>query len=163
MSEPRDCCNPQPSPRRKAACPQCGAKGKPVPTETPSHLLRPEARQRLGGMTFLFCETPTCPVAYFSEGTDDRFDKSDLVVRVGLKETDPPRLVCYCFGHTMEEIEAEVRRTGTSAVVEDVRRKIKEGLCECEIRNPKGSCCLGELLDVVRAARDGRGRHATNF
>ena len=45
------------------------------------------------------------------------FTKADLTVRVGIKETAAPRHICYCFNHTVEEIEEEVHLTGKTTVL----------------------------------------------
>jgi hypothetical protein len=37
-----------------------------------------------------------------------------------------------------------------STVVADVTTGIKAGQCACEIRNPQGSCCLGNVRKVVK-------------
>ena len=91
-------------------------------------------------------------VVYFAEdGTTLR--RSDLVVRVGEKEPDPPRTVCYCFGHTRESIRDEVVQTGDSGVVEAVTAKVRAKECSCETMNPKGTCCLADLRKAVEEAR----------
>lgn len=50
--------------------------------------------------------------------------KADLNVRVGIKETAPPRQVCYYFNHTMEEIEEQVRLTAKTTVLDDIKKRI---------------------------------------
>ncbi|MDA1193214.1 MAG: hypothetical protein O3A46_16180 [Candidatus Poribacteria bacterium] len=71
-------------------------------------------------------------------------------MRIGAKEKQAPRLICYCFGHTEEEIEAEYRVHGKTTIPDRIRTEIASGTCECEFRNPTGKCCLG---DVALAAR----------
>jgi hypothetical protein len=77
------------------------------------------------------------------------FVKSDLAVRFGLKEDEPPRLACYCFGHTVEDIYDEIRRTGRSTVVERIKVQMRELGCRCERTNPLGTCCLESVQDAV--------------
>ena len=62
------------------------------------------------------------------------------------------RLVCYCFGHTVESIREEIDRTGQSTVLPTVAARVKAGDCRCELLNPDGTCCLGELNRVVKEA-----------
>lgn len=76
--------------------------------------------------------------------------KRDLQVRVGVKEADAPRPVCYCFGHTVESICEEIERTGKSTVVANITAKVKAGECRCSTMNPKGTCCLGDVNQVVK-------------
>ncbi len=44
------------------------------------------------------------------------------------------------------------RSTGKSTVAERITTEVKAGHCACEVKNPSGKCCLG---DVTRAANDG--------
>jgi hypothetical protein len=63
-----------------------------------------------------------------------------------------PRIVCWCFGHSHESIADEIRLTGRSSVVERIKTEIKAGRCECKTKNPKGTCCLGDVAEVVKKA-----------
>lgn len=99
---------------RKMFCPSCGKKGRLVKPVTVESLLTEEARTRAGRTEgFRFCAEPSCDVAYFHPESGDRFLRADVKVRIGQKETSPPRPICYCFDHTVEEIENEVAQTGT--------------------------------------------------
>lgn len=147
---------------RKALCPACGRKGKTVKPVTIGSLLTPEALARAGRPDgFRFCAEPACDTAYYRPETDDRIRRSDVKVRIGRKETSPPRRVCYCFGHTIEEIEEEVAKTGTSRVPDDIAGKCRQGLDRCEETNPQGSCCLGDVRRAVEAARTRSGGTAS--
>lgn len=135
-----------------AKCPACRALGKPVKRITLGALLKPESRPRIPLQEeFCFCRTPTCAVVYFRPG-EVLFRKEDLAVKIGLKEsTDPSAPVCYCFGWTPEKIRAEVQATGKSTVVDQIKAQLKAGNCYCEVTNPQGSCCLGNVGTVVKA------------
>src|SRR3989338_4491592 len=52
-----------------------------------------------------------------------------------------PPPVCYCFNHTVEEIEAGVVRTGTSGIPDEITENCRKGLDRCEETNPPGPCC----------------------
>ncbi len=133
-------------------CPDTKSSGRPVKPITVLSLVRPERRAAVAEHAWSYCGDPTCDVVYFAEdGTTLR--KSDLVVRVGEKEPDPPRTVCYCFGHTRESIRDEVLQTGTSGVIEAVTAKVRAKECSCETMNPKGTCCLADLRKAVEEAR----------
>ena len=133
-----------------AVCPVCGKKGNSVERITLEHLLTPEAGTRLkDGGAYRFCETPTCDVVYFSSDGTSLFRKPDITVRVGLKETDDPIPVCYCFGYTERMITEEIRATGRTTIPDQIRAEVKAGNCRCEITNPKGSCCLGDVSRAV--------------
>jgi hypothetical protein len=81
-----------------------------------------------------------------------RFRREDLVVRVGAKETTDPIPICYCFGFTRQDIWDEIGSTEKSTVAERIMAEVEAGHCACEVKNPSGKCCLG---DVTRAAKDG--------
>ncbi len=138
------------SPDAGRSCPGCGGGGSRVGRVTLEALLKPAAAGRLTDERFRFCDSLGCEVVYFGDlGTV--FSKDDLAVRVGVKEQSAPRPVCYCFDHTIEEINNEVAETGRCTVLDDIRTRMKDG-CRCETKNPKGSCCLGTVERYVRIA-----------
>ena len=137
-----------------AKCPACGALGKPVQRLTLGALLKPEHRPQIPPQQeFCFCRTPTCDVVYFRPG-ETLFRKDDLVVRVGLKEPGEPTVpVCYCFGWTPQQIRAEIEAVGKSATIDQIKAQVKAGNCYCEVTNPQGSCCLGNVANAVQEAK----------
>jgi hypothetical protein len=132
-----------------SACPVCHAKGKPVGLLTVRSLVKRGHQSQIGAISYLFCETSTCPVVYF-DGEGNHFDKSHLRVRVGLKETEDPIPVCYCFDFTERKILDEIAATGQSTVMDYITKKVQAGECACEIKNPSGCCCLGNVNKVVK-------------
>lgn len=166
-----NCCTDRPeSAQARSAknCPECGAVGKPVKTITLKHMVKPHFLAAVDKPGFLFCATPGCDVVYF-HSEDKEIRKEDIRVRVGLKETDDPVPLCYCFGFTQAMIAREIRETGDFTLPQRISAEIKAGNCACEVRNPQGSCCLGNIAasvkrlsasptDPVRAAIPDRGR-----
>ena len=71
---------------------------------------------------------------------------------------DDDVLVCYCFRHTVGGIRAEMAATGSSTVIERITASIQAGQCACDIRNPQGECCLGNVREVVRRVKAELGR-----
>ena len=137
-----------------AKCPACGALGKPVQRLTLGALLKPEHRPQIPPQQeFCFCRTPTCDVVYFRPG-EPLFRKDDLAVPVGLKEpSNPTAPVCYCFGWTLQKIRAEIEATGQSTAIDQIKAQVKAGNCYCEVTNPQGSCCLGNVANAVQEAK----------
>ena len=131
-------------------CPTCGSRGQKVKPITLQSLLTPDAIGRISESPYRFCDARDCPTVYFGED-GATFAKSDLTVRVGVKETDAPRPVCYCFDHTIESINAEVKETGQSTVLDDIKTQMGTA-CWCETKSPKGSCCLGTVGKYVKLA-----------
>jgi hypothetical protein len=132
-------------------CPVNGARSKQVDMVTVKSLAR---RLPLGmpNTQYYFCDSSECEVVYFPLDTQaPLFRRGDLMVRVGAKETEDPIPVCYCFGFTRSDVENEVAETGSSTIAEQIKTEVKAGNCACEMKNPSGKCCLG---DVTRAAED---------
>ena len=111
-------------------------------------MLTTSALARYEHEAYRFCPDARCPVAYFSErGTI--FTTSDVRERTWHKETPGHRTVCYCFGENEADIAAEIERQGRSDAVHRVRANIAAGRCACEIRNPRGACCLADVIAAV--------------
>ncbi|MBI4576114.1 MAG: cation transporter [Planctomycetes bacterium] len=122
-----------------------------MPDVTLRSLVRDDRLGEIEGGEWFYCDLRDCEVVYFA--ADGRMLHRDAMkVRVGAKEQNPPRTVCYCFGHTVEGIRDEIERTGQSTVVASITAKVQAGECRCETLNPKGSCCLGDVHRAVREA-----------
>ena len=134
----------------REACPTCGRHGRKVKRVTLESLLGEDRRADIADGQYYVCETRDCPTVYFGAPESAVFEERDLTVRFGLKETDSPRPVCYCFDHTVEDIEDEIRRTGDSTVIDRIKADMQGPGCRCEYTNPLGRCCL----DTVQAAVD---------
>ena len=133
-------------------CPACGQKGKRVDTLTVKAMLR-ISLHNVRSSGYLFCPSRSCPVVYFSRDGAQTLTEADLRERVHQKHPqDDDVYVCYCFRHTPASIRAELNESGRSSVVETVTQGTQSGQCACEIRNPQGSCCLGNLRAAVKHA-----------
>jgi hypothetical protein len=133
------------------ACPVCGNRSRQVGAITVRSLVR---RLPFGmpSAQYYFCLARTCRVVYFSPTSGaPTFREDDLLVRLGQKD-EQSGLVCYCFGLTRNDITEEVQQTGKSIVTERVKAEIRAGHCACELKNPSGKCCLGDLTRVVQEA-----------
>lgn len=49
-----------------------------------------------------------------------------------------PTRICWCFGHTDEDIRADALRHGRSVILEDILKARSDGLCRCRETNPSG-------------------------
>ncbi len=135
-------------------CPTCGAKGRPISQLTVDSLALDVVLDRLQNRQgFGYCPTATCPVAWFQPETGESVDKSDLKVRIGMKEVSAPRPICYCFSHDASEFTEAIRKKGQSDLPAEIAAKCKQGLDRCEETNPQGSCCLGNVNHVIKTAR----------
>lgn len=130
-------------------CPRCGARGKKVALETVKAMLSVSLRALDSSTRYHFCRTAVCEVVYFA--AQALFTTDEVRVPVHQKHPESSDVpVCYCFTHTPASIRAEWRSIAMSTVVADVTTGIKAGQCACEIRNPQGSCCLGNVRKVVK-------------
>jgi hypothetical protein len=135
-------------------CPECGALAKRVSPE-PARFYTQEPNRVTEPFYFL-CETRECETVYF-DLKRRRITRNELTVRVGAKEEQAPRLICYCFGHTEEAMEAEFRVHAKTTIPDRIRAEIAAGTCECEFRNPAGRCCLGEVAKTMNRLRRADG------
>ena len=131
-------------------CPECGRKGQSVPTETVRHIVKATLIRQIGNQVYKFCRTPTCSIVYYVPNGGPSYKKGDLRVRVGLKETEDPVWVCYCFDISEKQIQEEMEPAGQSTASRRIRKEVEAGNCECEIKNPSGRCCLGEVRAVEK-------------
>jgi len=141
---------PKPN-RAKNICPECGQKGKPVDTATVKSQLSVSLRQ-VKEIPYLFCRTRTCPVVFFSGDGGQTFTTKQVRERVYQKEPDAEDVfVCYCFRHTVGEVQMTSPEERL-AILDNINTGIKAGQCACDWRNPQGSCCLGNVREVIKQA-----------
>ncbi len=136
-------------------CKNCGGQSRPVSRKTVILMLKPELLEQAITGTYTFCSARDCPVVYFEEQRTRVFTCDDLRGPVGAKVSEDPIPLCYCFGFNESHVRAEIYRTGTTSIPETIARLIREGLCDCEARNPSGVCCLGEVNKAARRFTEG--------
>lgn len=135
--------------RAANACPECGQIGKPVQGQTVKALLAVSLREMHDG-DYLFCRTPACPVVYFTADGMQTFTTEQVREHIYQKEPDTDTVfVCYCFRHTVGEIRS-MHRTNRAALLHDIDAGIQAGQCACDLRNPQGSCCLGNARGLIK-------------
>lgn len=137
-------------PRRTVrACPACGGMGKPVQGQTVKALLSVSLRE-VRDVQYLFCKTADCPVVYFSADDEQIFRVDQVRERVYQKEPDSDEvLICYCFRHKAGEVRAASPES-RAAILDDINAGIDAGQCACDLRNPQGSCCLGNVRGLIK-------------
>jgi hypothetical protein len=144
-----DCCAPSNDTRvAKTECPSCDEKGKNVQLITLKSLLRASALKSMKPENFyVFCSNPTCSTVYFSGDHSQTFAESDLKVPVYQKNLSMDVPVCYCFDWTRECL----LQTGSidQQPADQIKAHIHAGRCGCEVNNPQGACCLGNVNAFV--------------
>jgi hypothetical protein len=133
----------------KSSCPECGKSGKPIQEQTVKSLLSVSLRQRQV-VKYFFCRTQTCPVVYFSSDGEQTFRVEQVRERVYQKEPEAEDVfLCYCFRHTVGKLRAALSKDRI-AIVDDINTGINAGQCACDLRNPQGSCCLGNVRNLIK-------------
>lgn len=142
-----DCCASTTAGR---SCPVSNTLTMPVGIVTvQQHALLPE----LPETSFGFCDVPTCSVVYVG-GDGTLIDKAHVRIRVGVKETEEPIPVCYCFELTAAQIAEDVREHGRSTIRDYIQEQVRAGRCRCEMTNPSGRCCLGNVGRVLSSVTE---------
>ncbi len=131
-------------------CGQCGEVGRIVARQTVVHHVKSKKLAEIKSDEYKFCPSEKCPTVYYSV-SGEVFIVDDVRELVTSKSSGDNRPLCYCFGFTEGFVREEVERTGASSVPAQVTLFIKEKLCVCEIRNPAGACCLGEINRTVKS------------
>jgi len=146
------CCSVAPAVPGGSSCPASGFQGKPVDWTTVAALAKGRVPLK---QEFRLCRDAECEVVYYdSKGTV--LSASELNVQPGFKNGSSG-LVCYCFLHTKADIERQLDGTGKTNLFESIKSEVKAGNCACEVRNPSGKCCLGEVQQTIRSLEKGMG------
>jgi hypothetical protein len=133
-------------------CPVCDGRARPVAPITVAQLVE---RPLAAAEGFVFCVNPDCDVVYANGSTGEWLRTDAVVVPVFQKSTDPRRLVCYCFGHRVDDVAEDARLHGRSSIADAITLACRRGLDRCEETNPQGTCCLGNVRAVASQARAG--------
>lgn len=135
--------------RQVNTCPECGKIGKPVQEQTVKALLSASLRD-VQDVQYFFCRTQTCPVVYFSEDGQQVFTVEQVREQVYQKGPEADDVfICYCFRHTVGDLRAASPKERI-AIVSDINTGINAEQCACDLRNPQGSCCLGNLRAAIK-------------
>ncbi len=131
------------------ACATCSERGSPVQLQTVKALLTEVALRRVQLTHYRFCANPACETVYFGDA-GDQFGIDDIRVPVWQKQASSGRLLCYCFGETESGIRTEILEHGRTNVVARIREHVAAQRCACDLRNPRGTCCLGDVMAAVQ-------------
>lgn len=146
------CCSsdaaPVLAPAQRSLCPSCAAQGKAVSVATVRALLRTSLRA-VTHAAYHFCAASDCPIVYFTFDGGQHFTTDQLREYVFQKApAEPAALVCYCFQYTRKVVQhAEV--STHAQIVADITAGVQAGQCACDIRNPQGACCLGNVRRLI--------------
>lgn len=136
-------------------CPVCGDTGRKVTALTLDHHLPRHLRGKFGEEA-TFCLNPDCDVVYCNpKGFIAR--KGETNFSVTIKEPGDEVYVCYCFEHKRGNLRKELHEKGKTDIPDQIREKVKQGLCDCARKNPQGACCLGNVVSSIKKIKDDLG------
>lgn len=126
---------------KKSICPVNGKSYSGVSKKTILHQVKKPWQVELPDQAYFFCNDPNCDVVYFGE---DKFTivRSDLRIEVGQKSHARDKTICYCFDVNMSDLAHDEDREKSKAFV---IKQTRNSVCDCEIRNPSGKCCLKDF------------------
>lgn len=127
-------------------CPASGFEGQPVDWTTVAALTAGRVPPQ---QSFRLCRDAACELVYYGS-TGTVLTVNDLTVQPGFKDGSDG-LVCYCFLHREADIAHQLRETGETDIFESIKAEVRAGSCACEVRNPSGKCCLGEVQQTIRS------------
>ncbi len=134
-------------------CPMNGRVLQSVGRKTVESLIKPEGKADVRPQPYYFCNAPDCDTVYVSALGDHLITKDMLTVRVGIKETEDPIPLCYCFDYERADVRNDIRRNNDTDIQKIITKRVKAGECRCEEANPSGGCCLGEVAKAIKLAR----------
>lgn len=150
-----DCCTPDNNAvTTKTESPSCGQTGKNVQLITLKSLLKASALEAIEPEnSYVFCSNPICSIVYFSGNDSQTFVENDLKMPVFQKKQGADVPVCYCFDWTRERLLQVVETDQKPA--DQIKAHVQAGRCGCEVNNPQGACCLGNVNSFVRGLKEG--------
>jgi hypothetical protein len=132
----------------RSKCPVNNKSGRLVQNQTLKALLKVSLRG-LPETEYFFCADQNCPVVYFSTDGKVTFKVEEIREAVYQKEPDNPEvLVCYCFQHSVGSIKAATTDQ-RQEILADIKAGVKAEQCACDLRNPQGTCCLGNVRKLI--------------
>ncbi|MBI4415598.1 MAG: hypothetical protein HY557_01270 [Euryarchaeota archaeon] len=135
------------------SCPVCANPGIPVTHLVMRAALPREFHREFAREGFLFCPTPSCPLAYFDNAESAYVHKDELRVLVGRKTAGPSAPVCYCLRVTEGQVMEEVAVKGCCRTMDEVAAATGALLGKaCHIVNPSGKCCGDEVREAILKA-----------
>ena len=94
------------------------------------------------------CLSSACPVAYYGANTTISVAEVSATVHHKSLSSDP--LVCFCFGYRRSDLERSKRSADSvNPVVREIRSRCRQGLGECQTKNPEGRCCLRNIAQIL--------------
>ena len=153
MKDNTSCCSVSATPAKDDAsniCPVCASKDKKLKLITLKSLLKPKSLATIDAQQqYYFCKDANCETVYFNN-KGQIFTTDNIKVRVHQKDSALDVSVCYCFDWTPKNIAQAAKEGRLEQIAPSISAHIKAGRCGCEVNNPQGSCCLGNVNSVIQ-------------
>ncbi len=127
-------------------CPRCGTRGQSVDRLTVAAMMSGVVPPN---QSYWLCREPGCEVVYSGEDATV-LTAADMNVAPGFKSRAREALVCYCFQHRRGDIAAELQAAGRTSIADRIAAEVEADNCACEVRNPSGKCCLGDVRNAIQ-------------
>ncbi|MEC0246335.1 (2Fe-2S)-binding protein [Paenibacillus chitinolyticus] len=134
-------------------CPSCGEKGKGLSIITLKSLLIASSLETIEpDNTYFFCPNSSCNTVYFSGTHLQTFEEDALKVPVFQKNSSMHVPVCYCFNWTRDRLFQAY--SDNLQPIEHIKEHVQSNRCGCEVNNPQGACCLGNVTAYLRSLNE---------
>lgn len=144
-------------PPTTAPCPECETDARQIPTETVRNMVEPFGNRTVeDDIQYRICKTTDCPVVYFADERDHRFEVDVIRERpiFKLDADDRPYPLCYCFGFGKEHIYEEIDEQGETTIDDWITERVQAEECACRWKSPLGGCCLGNVRAAIQEAQE---------
>ena len=144
-------------PPTAAPCPECGTDARQIPTETVRNMVEPFGNRTVeDDIQYRICKITDCPVVYFADERDHRFEVDVIRERPNFKldADDRPYPLCYCFGFGKEHVYEEIDEQGETTIDDWITERVQAEECACRWKSLLGGCCLGNVRAAISEAED---------
>lgn len=135
-------------PTAPCPCPVCGNAGRKVTAVTLDHHV-PEPLRAAIGNDAAFCLNPACAVVYCNPA-GFVIRKGQTLLPVTQKDPGDEVRVCYCFDFKRADLRRELAERGKTDIPAQIKKGVADGRCDCERKNPQGTCCLGNVAAAIK-------------
>lgn len=141
-------------------CPECEFDAQQTATETVRNMVTPFGNQGIANeVQYRICDSTDCPVVYFTDELDQRFEV-DVIRKTPnfkLEDDERPYLLCYCFGYGKKHVYEDISENGETNIADWITEQVQTEGCACRWKSPLGRCCLGNVRAAIAEAKDAHG------
>lgn len=95
------------------------------------------------------CLSSACPIAYYGASTTILVTEVSATAHHKARAPDP--LICFCFEYRISALERSMLGPDSvNPIVLEIQSRCREGLGQCQIKNPEGRCCLRNIAQVLK-------------